>query len=199
MVAVLTHDNAPRLADTGDAELAVLQSDEVAFRGQFVGAVVAETPETARHAARARAGRLRRGSRTTSSCAPTGTTSTRPDKVNPGFPTDTEEGDVDAALAAAAVTSTQTYTTPMEHNNPMEPHTTSALWDAAGPTLTLYDSTQGVHAVRRDHRRRSSGSTAEQVRVDLPARRRRVRLQGARRTPTPSSPRWPRGPCPGGR
>ena len=41
----------PRLAVTGDADVTVLQSDQVAFRGQLVGAVIAETPEVARHAA----------------------------------------------------------------------------------------------------------------------------------------------------
>ena len=51
VVAVITHENAPRLADTSDRELAILQSDAVAFRGQYIGAVVAETFEVARHAA----------------------------------------------------------------------------------------------------------------------------------------------------
>ncbi len=51
VLTVLTHLNAPRLADTSDAEYAVLQSDEVSFRGQFIGAVIAETAESARHAA----------------------------------------------------------------------------------------------------------------------------------------------------
>ena len=51
VIAVISHHNAPRLADTGDRELAILQSDEVAFRGQYIGAVVAETFEVARHAA----------------------------------------------------------------------------------------------------------------------------------------------------
>ena len=51
VVAVISHENAPQLADTGDEELAILQSDEVAFRGQYMGAVVAETFEISRHAA----------------------------------------------------------------------------------------------------------------------------------------------------
>src|SRR2546421_11556803 len=51
VLAVLTHENAPRHASTGDTELAILQSDEVAYRGQIVGGVIAETSETARHAA----------------------------------------------------------------------------------------------------------------------------------------------------
>jgi xanthine dehydrogenase YagR molybdenum-binding subunit len=51
VLAVLTADNAERLAGTDDRELAVLQSAEVAFRGQPVGLVVAETSEAARHGA----------------------------------------------------------------------------------------------------------------------------------------------------
>src|SRR5690349_21280094 len=42
VLAVLTPFTAERLANTDDRELAVLQSDEVAFRGQLVGAVIAE-------------------------------------------------------------------------------------------------------------------------------------------------------------
>ena len=46
---------------------------------------------------------------------------------------DTDQGDVDTALASAAVTLDVTYTTPMLHHNPMEPHTTIAHWtDATG-------------------------------------------------------------------
>ena len=51
MLGVLTHENALRLAATDDAELAILQTDQVAFRGQLVGGVIAETSEIARHAA----------------------------------------------------------------------------------------------------------------------------------------------------
>ncbi len=145
VVAVLTHENAPRLADTSDRELAVLQSGEVAFRGQYVAAAVAETLETARHAAslvgvsyddephdvELRADR---------------DDLYAPDQVNPNYPTDTEEGDFEWAFSSAAVKLDETYTTPMEHNNPMEPHTTVALWEAGD--LTLYESTQGPHWVR---------------------------------------------------
>jgi CO/xanthine dehydrogenase Mo-binding subunit len=69
-----------------------------------------------------------------------------PDVVNPTFPPGTTQGDVDQALRDAAVSLDVTYTTPMEHNNPMKPHTTVARW--AGEDLRLYDSTQGLHGVR---------------------------------------------------
>ena len=146
--AVLTPANAERLADTEDREFAVLQTDEVAFRGQFVAAVVADTPETAREAA---------GLVSVSyDTVPHDVTLTadhpglyRPDGVNAHPDADTEHGEPDAALARAAVVVDHTYRTPMEHNNPMEPHTTVALWDEGAGRLTLHDSTQGAHPVRR--------------------------------------------------
>lgn len=148
VVAVLTPGTAERLASTEDRELAVLQDEEVAFRGQVVAAVVADSSEVARHAA----------ALVRVTCAQAahdvGLRADRddlyaPETVSGGIPTDTAEGDVDAAMAAAAVTVEQTYTTAMYHNNPMEPHTTTALWDPEGDGfLTLWDSTQGVHPTR---------------------------------------------------
>src|SRR5260370_19339233 len=51
VIAVLSHENAPRLAPLDDAELAVFQSDAIAHPGQFVAAVVAETSLIAPQAA----------------------------------------------------------------------------------------------------------------------------------------------------
>src|SRR5215467_14867965 len=51
VIAVLSHENAPRLAPVDNAELALFQTDAVAYHGQFVAAVVAETSEIARQAA----------------------------------------------------------------------------------------------------------------------------------------------------
>jgi xanthine dehydrogenase YagR molybdenum-binding subunit len=151
VLAVLTHLNAGRLRDAGDAELAVLQSAGIAFRGQLVGAVIAETPEAARHAASlvdityeeyAHDTELRLDDPNLYA----------PDHVNPAFDTDTEQGDFEAGLASADVIVDEVYRTPMQHNNPMEPHATTAIWRESaggeGPRLTLYDSTQGAHKVR---------------------------------------------------
>jgi xanthine dehydrogenase YagR molybdenum-binding subunit len=55
-------------------------------------------------------------------------------------------GDVGGALASAAVSLDQTYTTPTEHNNPLEPHATVAWWRDGG--VTLYDANQGPHIMR---------------------------------------------------
>ena len=145
VVLVITHENAPRLADTSDKELAILQSDEVAFRGQFIGAVLAETFEVARHAAQLVEVHYDEAAHDAALSADRDDLYA-PEVVNPAFPTDTEEGGVDEALSSAAVTLDATYTTPMEHNNPMEPHSTIAVWE--GGDLTLYESTQGAHAAR---------------------------------------------------
>ncbi len=139
VVTVLHHGNAPRLPAAG--ELAVLQSADVAYRGQIVAAVVADELETAQHAA----GLVRVGYHALEHDVVLRADHPglyAPEKVNPSFPTDTAEGDVEAALAGAAVVVDRTYTTPAEHNNAMEPHATVAIWD--DQRLTLYDSTQGA-------------------------------------------------------
>lgn len=150
VVAVMTVFDAPYLADTEDRELSVLQDPAVHFRGQFIGAVIAETPEAARHAAglvQVEYDELPHDSELRSDRDDL----YAPEDVN-GFATDTTAGDVESAFADAEVTIDQTYTTPLEHNNPMEPHACIAIWEDDAkdgrPCVTLYDSTQGVHVVR---------------------------------------------------
>jgi xanthine dehydrogenase YagR molybdenum-binding subunit len=46
-------------------------------------------------------------------------------------------------LAQSAHRVANTYSTPVEHHHPMEPHATVAVWEGADK-LTLYDATQGV-------------------------------------------------------
>jgi xanthine dehydrogenase YagR molybdenum-binding subunit len=149
VIGVLDHTNAPRLADTSDGELTVLQDEQVHYRGQIVACVVAETPEAAREAAA-----LVHVDVTASDHEVTldeDADTYAPDSVNPAYPTDSDQGDVDAALRAAEVVVEETYRTPFEHNNPMEPHALTARWEERedGPFLDVFDSTQGVHGVRR--------------------------------------------------
>jgi xanthine dehydrogenase YagR molybdenum-binding subunit len=149
---VLTHENAPHLA-APDPEISTLLSPEVSWRGQFIGAVLAETSEVARDAA----GLVRVDYEEQPFDAefdpanhevvkPQGAAffGSAPMDLQNGEPADTEVGDVDAALAAAAVTVDQTYTTPIHTHNPLEPHAAIATWTDDG--LTVYCSSQGVHA-----------------------------------------------------
>jgi xanthine dehydrogenase YagR molybdenum-binding subunit len=145
VLAVLSHENAPDLGEVEERELAVLQSPRVAYRGQIVALAIAETLEAAREAAalvRIDYDAEQHDVELTAGHPKLYT----PEKVNPNFPSETDEGDVDAAFAGAAVVVDETYTTPAEHNNPLEPHATLAVW--SGGDLTLYDSTQGAPRAR---------------------------------------------------
>ncbi|GAA4231914.1 xanthine dehydrogenase family protein molybdopterin-binding subunit [Actinomadura meridiana] len=149
VVTVLTHENAPRLASDENRELWVLQSPEVAYRGQLIGGVVASTQEIAAHAAslvtveydvRPHDVELRADHPDLYA----------PPKINAGLETDTALGDVDAALAEAPITLDLTYTTPRQHHVPIEPHTAVARWhrDDGADHLTIHDTTQGVFRTR---------------------------------------------------
>jgi xanthine dehydrogenase YagR molybdenum-binding subunit len=160
-VAVLWHDNAPRVASHDDRELAVLQTPEVAYRGQVVAVAIADSIEAAREAADA--------VRVDYETAPHDVVLSadhpklyKPDHVNPTYETDTELGEVDAALAASRFAIDATYTTPAQNNNPMEPHATVAAWREGD--LTLYESTQGA-PMARDTVAKVLGLPPERVRV----------------------------------
>jgi xanthine dehydrogenase YagR molybdenum-binding subunit len=163
-LAVLTHENAPRLQPVDDGELAVLQSPDVAYRGQVVALAVADTLESAREAAalvrveydvQPHDVLLRPGH---PKLYP-------PEVVNASFPAVSARGDFDGAYASAAVQVDATYSTPAQHNNPIEPHATLAVWERGD--LTLYDSTQGAPAAR-DAIARVLGIDREHVRVISP-------------------------------
>ncbi len=146
VLRVWWHGNAPLLADVGMPMLAVLQSAEVHFRGEVVALVAATSPEVAREAAtRLQVTYVERDHR---SVLRADDPSLRtPDAVNAGYPGVSEKGDAAAGFAASVWQIDATYTTPGLHNNPMEPHATTAVF--SGGDLTLYDSNQGGHPVRQ--------------------------------------------------
>ncbi|MGM1065595.1 xanthine dehydrogenase family protein molybdopterin-binding subunit [Saccharothrix sp. Mg75] len=164
VLAVLTPDNAPRLASTDDPELAALQHHDVSFRGQVLAVVVARTPEAARHAASLVRAHVERHEHDARFSADRDDLD-KPEKVNGGAETDTALGDVERGLAEAAFTVDQAYSTAWYNNNPMEPHTTTALWSDG--ELRLHDSTQGVHTTRESVAT-SFGLPPERVHVVAP-------------------------------
>ncbi len=150
VIAVLWGGNTPPFG--GKAfELSLFNRNEVTYRGQLIGAVIADTLENARAAAAAvRVDYTQAEHDVVLRADHPGLY--RPEKINPALPTDTGYGDVAAGLAAPVLAGTGarvdvTYTTPVQHNNPMEPHAAIASWDAAG-AVTVYDSTQGPSADR---------------------------------------------------
>ncbi|HEY0508948.1 MAG TPA: xanthine dehydrogenase family protein molybdopterin-binding subunit, partial [Blastococcus sp.] len=111
VIAVLTPANAPRLGKGLKSDLPVLQSLDVHYQGQVVAAIVAETSEIARAAVGAVVVEY-------AAQPPDVVLSTdrpdlyAPDKLMAGYDTDSVIGDVDGALAAAAVSIDATYETP---------------------------------------------------------------------------------------
>ncbi|MFF4406713.1 xanthine dehydrogenase family protein molybdopterin-binding subunit [Streptomyces sp. NPDC001404] len=152
VLAVLHHDNAPRLKEDfagtfgPDATAQVLQHDRVPYAGWPVACVVAETPEQAREAAETLV--------VTYDTAPHDADFRpgHPDAYTPEAagmgPARTDKGDVEAELAASDVVVDARYTTAEEHHNPMEPHAAMARWDAG--RLEVVDTTQGAYATAQD-------------------------------------------------
>ncbi len=156
VLTVLTHENAPELKKPQPgAKADPLQSGKIGedrlplsdnvihYAGQHVAVVVADTLEHARHAAARVAVHYREEKPVLDSA----TAETYLPKENLGRPVQHHRGDAEAALAGSGgVLVQQTYTTPIETNNPMEPSATVAFWE--GNKLTVYDATQAVMSTR---------------------------------------------------
>ena len=151
--AIFTYRNMPRMNPTpkpwshlrphGQGYLP-LQDDRIHYAGQPIALVVAETRDQATYA----------GTLVSVKYAPEPpvmfTGETARDAVDPPqflWPVASSVGDADAAIAAAPVKVEQTYTTADRHHNQMEPHATTAVWDADG-TLTLYETTQHIFGTK---------------------------------------------------
>jgi xanthine dehydrogenase YagR molybdenum-binding subunit len=150
VLAVLTHENAPRVAQhTGagggptDRNLTILQDAFVRYDRQPVAVVVADTFERATDAAALVKIRYTRDRAVT---AFRDADSYTPNNVHQE-PSVVVRGTPEAALAAAPVRIDYVYSTPVEHHNPMEPHASVAEWN--GEMLTIHDATQGVFGTRK--------------------------------------------------
>ena len=145
VLQIITYANCPPLhqpakpISSQGQSLVPLQSADIAYYGEHVGIVVAESFEAA--AAGADLVEI--------TYAP----ANAPPVLMPGKPLkaaggarDTTWGNPNAALAKAPIKIDQIYSTPYEHHNPIEPPTTTASWD--GDELTLHDGTQWLAGVR---------------------------------------------------
>jgi xanthine dehydrogenase YagR molybdenum-binding subunit len=154
VLMVMTHRNAPPQPDFGPPRpkgnrfqraRPFLADDRVRHWGEPVALVVAETFEAARdaaalvkatYAAEAHAIGLREHLGEAYA----------PETINVGMKTDTKDGDVDAAFAAAAVAIDAEYHVAQQHHMALEPHASLALWE--DDELTLYTATQTVANAR---------------------------------------------------
>src|SRR5215468_8525699 len=155
---VLTHQHRPPMADNdqayrddvapeGGSPFRPLYDGNIAFNGQPVAVVLADSSEVARegaslvrveYAPQAHATDLER-ERGSAFALSNDTFALTPAKPR---------GDAAKALTAAAVRHEGEYFIPVEHHNPMELYGTTVIWHGDGK-LTVYDKTQGVQNVQR--------------------------------------------------
>jgi len=123
------------------------EDDVIRYYGQYVALAVAETFETAKAAADAVDAIYTAEEPNVELPL---TADDEPDEVMTTFGpmkrVESERGDPESAFASAPVKVDHTYVTPFEKHNPMEPHSTTAIWE--GSNLTLYESSQGVVNLR---------------------------------------------------
>ena len=126
---------------------------EVLYHGDLVALVVAETPEQAREAVRAIEVAyeplpfvVNPEAALVADASPVNTA--RPSNaISDEYPRVYQRGDVDQALAEAAVTVETRLETPAALHNSLETHGGAAFWD--GSRLTLWSSTQDVYGARQ--------------------------------------------------
>jgi xanthine dehydrogenase YagR molybdenum-binding subunit len=150
VLTLITHLNAPKLAEPPNAQLAEgirielripLSDNKISYAGQYVAIVVADTSENARHAAS-----LLKISYATETPALSKETAIKTDKPKQFFGEDLQHHKGDFATAFANpdfIKIENTYSTPTETHNPMECSATVAHWEAPD-RLTIYDATQYV-------------------------------------------------------
>lgn len=123
----------------------VLQDATITFYGQHIGVVIAETLEQAQHAAtlvKVTYAEARPATVLKANLA----RAYKPEKLLIPLEPDTGRGDLNRGLSEADVRIDETYSTPVEHHNPMETSATIAVWE--GDRLTLYDASQHVNGVQ---------------------------------------------------
>ena len=154
VLAVFTYRNMPRMNPTpkpwshlhphGQGYLP-LQDDKIHYAGQPIALVVAATLDQAAYA-----GTLIEVDYEAHPPVVFDLRTAKKDAVDPPqflWPVASSVGDAERGIAGAAVGIEQTYATPDRHHNQMEPHATTAVWDADG-TLTLYETTQHIFGTR---------------------------------------------------
>lgn len=148
VLAVITAGNMPALPKPTTEHASPqrpLLTDEIVFSGQNIAVVVAETLEQAEYAASLVKATY------------------RPEQHNvlvdghfdeaisvqnaQGKDSHVSRGQLDAGLQESSLRLDQTYRTPTEHHNAMEPHATVAWW-SDDAKLTAYDATQGVNGTQ---------------------------------------------------
>jgi xanthine dehydrogenase YagR molybdenum-binding subunit len=156
VLAILTHENLPKIV--GEPHLLPslvggpapgqsffpMQNEVVHYSGQPVAIVIADSLERARWAASLVEVDYERTASITTIDEGREVAVEPPMLFGGLMPARNERGDVGRGLAEADVQIDREYGMAANHHNPIEPPTTTAVWDNGH--LTLYDSTMGVRA-----------------------------------------------------
>jgi xanthine dehydrogenase YagR molybdenum-binding subunit len=150
---IITPFNAPRLSSKSTPSgrsLLLLQDKQVQHDRQNIGLVIADTWESASHAAslvkvsyKQTEPQVEIEKHATYEKLKSTTSEIGKQISAAGH----KRGDFSQAFASGAHKVDQIYSTPMESHNPMEPFAVIASWE--GEHLTLYDTTQAVFATRK--------------------------------------------------
>ncbi len=149
VVKILTPFNAPKLPMVAPQppalrKLSLLQDRNVYYNNEPIGVVIAKSQVEAAHAAslvkikyKAAPAKLNFDNRLGEARMPKQGTA----------PVTRKPGEAEASWAKATTILEQTYITPIQTHNPMEPHATIASW--TGEKLSVYDATQYISGVKQ--------------------------------------------------
>jgi len=150
VLLILTHENAPpqgpwvpKAEDPFARPKPQLDNKKIRYFGQPIALVVATTFEAAREAA-ALIDVTYDAGRGVFGLEDAGRDVKIPKEDNVGKPAASKIGDVDTAMRTGAVTVDETYKTPYQNHNMMEPHASTATWD--GERLTVHAAVQLVES-----------------------------------------------------
>jgi xanthine dehydrogenase YagR molybdenum-binding subunit len=153
VLRVITFSNSPALqgakkkSDPNDRILQLLQDDEILYADQPIAIAVATTLESAQEAA-ALVNASYAPIPLSVELTPNSADAYKPQQAGPAGSADSSRGNVDEALKNAAARIDQTYTTPVQNHNPMEPHALTVVWQG-DDHVTLYDTSQGIFGARK--------------------------------------------------
>ena len=162
VIAVVTHENAPRLVSyskkgggfqlTGEGGLGEarqpLQEPTIYYGAQSVAVVIAETPEQARYAATLV--RIVYDEQTPELVMETASRQVFPKMFAGTEPLQKQERNIQSSLESAPFKLVREYESPVYHHNPIEILSSIAIWEKRNGEeyLTLYDTTRAVDMLR---------------------------------------------------
>ena len=144
VLAVITHKNAAKLNPKGGIRGGgLLQDAKIEYFGQNIGVIIAETFEQARFAARL----IKVNYEKAEAIVDFDKHEKEAARPKAEDRQDAVRGDVETALKNAEYKIEAVYETPIEHHQPMSPHATIAVWEAADK-LIIYNESQVVNGVQ---------------------------------------------------